>query len=354
MPSNVGTQIVTLKFYDSAATSNVNRRQKGIISTGIYSGGYLTKKDDSNVYLSLLVCEIQSGTGDHIGDQVRVETQSVVTVAGCSSASPYIVLRWTYTGNQSADYMDFGSGCTAVSSPGSYDLIVGKCSYSGATLQGFDYTQRSNPNATNLFLRVEPEQTPAMYVRVRAGVVQVESGVIQISDQLAGPFTAPGSGTTTGAVYIDSNGAVQISSNFTYAGQLVLAEIALSVGQSTITSSNITDVRPFLTASGGSIYDSGWFAVVKNTAYIKTHNLGSPFLSITIFFAPDSGGSPDLTNIMKIDDTTYSSTNQVGCLIFKITNTQFTVQTEGNYVGGTSLTNHLTSGWYRVIAQRLV
>jgi hypothetical protein len=242
MPGNVGGQTVTLKFYDPADSPVVNKRNRTITPVGIYSGGYLTRINDTTVQISVLVCEIQDDSGDH--DQVRVETTTTVNVT-VGSGTPYVVLRWTYTGVAADDFMDF----QGVATPDTYDVVVGKCDYLGAVIQGFAYTERTNPNTHDLFLKVEPEQTPSMYVRVRNGYIQVGNQSVHLEDNQYGPFVAPGAGSATGAVYIDDAGAIQVSSNYTYNGQIVLAEIALTAGQTTITTDNITNVRAFLTAT---------------------------------------------------------------------------------------------------------
>ena len=46
------------------------------------------------------------------------------------------------------------------SKPDTYDVVIAKCTYSGATLTGFDYSFRSNPEVVHLFGKVEPEALP--------------------------------------------------------------------------------------------------------------------------------------------------------------------------------------------------
>lgn len=293
MPGDDGGQTITLRFFDPVETPTVNKRQKDIVPTGIYKGGYLARKNDSEVYLSVLVCEIQDDSGNH--DQVRVETASVVTITGVGSGAPYIVLRWTYTGVAVDDYMEFA----AVSSPDTYELVVGKATFSAGPMDGtFNYAERSNPSVKDLFLKVEPEQTPSKYVRVRAGVVQVGNNKVLIADSLVGPFIT--TATKTGAVYISDLGVVTISSDFTYAGQLVLAEIAITSGMTEITATDITDVRSFLTCP-----------LVPDGTHLTRSSTGKLTTSMTpVFYAGE--GSITFPNglIQKLGRTAIGYTSQ--------------------------------------------
>jgi len=306
MPSDDGNQIVTLKFYDSVDTPNVNARHRTIRPTGIYSGGYLKKKNNGEVYISALVCEILDKDGS--GNQVRVETEAsgagsveeVVTITGVAEAAPVIVLRWIYSGVAADDYMDF----LAVSSAESTDLIVGEVDYSGAEMQEeFDYSNRSNPNKHDYFLKVEPEQISSLYVRIRAGYVQVGNQAVQIPDQISDVFVPPTSGSATGAVYVDGDGNVQVSSDYSYGdGDIVLAEIALAAGQTQITAANITDVRPFLSAP----------AIPDDVTIDRDSNGKFEIKDISSLFSPTAviGGTISITLpnglILKFGSTTAS------------------------------------------------
>jgi hypothetical protein len=243
MPVDSGNQEVTLKFYDPVDANEVNERQRDIIPTGVYKGGYLAEDDDTHVDLSPLVCEVRSTiTSPYV--QVKIETTTVVNVV-VGVATPYVVMRWSYTGVAAADFGEM----IGVATPAARDIIIGECTFSGATLTGFDYTERTNPEVVRLFCEVEPEETPSMYVRIRAGRYQLGDQTVDVIDQLywSEAFTAPVSGSKTGAVYIDSTGSLEVSSDFNQAGELVLAEIILTAGQTEITADEIIDVRPFLT-----------------------------------------------------------------------------------------------------------
>lgn len=306
MPGNVGSQTVTLLYYSRADSGTINRRFVGIRKTGIYSGGYLKVVDLSHASISSLICEITDGTY-----QVRVTTSSLVTLA-VSSATPYIVLRWTYSGSATNDYM----ALLAVASPNTNDLVVGLCTFTGGgDLQGFDYSNRSTPEVSDLFLKVEPTSDTELRVRVRAGRIQNGKEIIEIPDQKTSLFVPPSSNSKVYLVYVNrATGTISIDSSGTpaaspvapnYGGKLVLAEVTLSSTATNIIESNIVDTRDFTNNSydpdgvtleintSGKIalkdsgtpssklkrYDSGWFPVTVGTKYTKAHGLGAePFM----------------------------------------------------------------------------
>lgn len=391
MPTNVGSQTVSIIYHASALSGNVNKRHKGIRRIGIYSGGYLSIVDSAppcSVSLHPLICEITDGT-----HQVRVETTTIVSPISVTSATLYIILRWVYTGIVNNDYMEI----LAVASPQTNDVIVGKCSFTEAgILTGISYSERTTPNTLDLFLKVEPpdsSMTNKMKIRVRAGRIQTTSGEVKIGDQETNtPFSHSGGGSTEyGLVYIDALGSVQIvnangnTSIPSFVGKLVLAIVAITSATTEISQSMITDVRSFLSRpigvddstiefdsttgklkvknSGitydklGSVYDSGWFLCARRTTYTKTHNLGSQAILITLLFAPDSGGSPDLTNVFKVG-LYVDDSNEHGANVQKITSNQLTIQSGYNCCGidlktTGNVSTHYASGHYRVLAIRV-
>lgn len=245
----------SIGFYDPADSGVVNRRGMNVQERGIYVGGYLTKVSDASASVSVLVCVI--GDNDY---QLRISTGSAATISGVSSTNKYIVLRWSYTGSAATDYMDILA--IPVGSIQANDLIVGVCVYSGATLVGFDYGDSSYPRSEPLIMslvgRVEAQQTPGMYVRVRALNVNYGSVNYRVSSQLVGPFTAPSVNPRIDLVYIDTDGTVKTSVGTEsatpvapdYGGRIALAEIRLGAGATSITNDMIRDVRGFV--GGGS------------------------------------------------------------------------------------------------------
>jgi hypothetical protein len=258
MPADVGNQEVTLKFYDPAASSEVNARFKDIRQLGIYKGGRLSIVDNTHASISPLVCEISDGT-----HQIKVETTIAVTLT-VAEATPHVVLRWTYVGLTS-DFMEI----LVVATPSANDLVVGKCSFGGGALQGFTYGDssypRSTPNTQELHLKVEPTEATELKVRIRAGRVQNSEGYIDVIDQKSNIFVLPSSDSKVYLVYVDRlTGNILIDDTGTeaaspvapeYGGKMVLAEITLDSTDTNITSDKIKDVREFLSNKIGFVVE---------------------------------------------------------------------------------------------------
>lgn len=261
MPNNIGTQSLYVKFFDPVDSPVANGIGKNVRKTGIYTGGYLTKSDDVTVILSPLECEIGDGTY-----QLRALTADNVNVT-VAVATPYVVLRWLYTGSAADDYIDFKA--VALGGILTNDLVVGKCTFSGATLTGFDYSydttnriwNRSTPLTADLFLKVEPTVPASMYVRVRAGRISNGTVNYDIADQNSPLLVAPGANSYICAIQINNSGVVIATYGSTsatptppvYGGLTTLAEIKITNGDTTIIASAIKDVRNHVAAGGGSI-----------------------------------------------------------------------------------------------------
>jgi len=257
MGANIGSQEVNILYHTPGVSSQMNLRQFGISPTGIHSGGWLSIVDATHAQISALICEITDGSYN-----VRVRMQDAVSVL-IGSSTPYVVLRWTYTGSATDDYME----PTAVATPGDNDLVVGYCTFSGGgALNGFTYTSRSNPSVKDLFLKVEETGDSDLRVRIRGGYFQGGSSSILVSDQKSDLFTPPTSNSKVYLVYInESDGTVKIDSTGTaaaspvapsYAGKLVIAEVTLASTDTSIAQDKIVDVRPFITSGPRGVDDS--------------------------------------------------------------------------------------------------
>lgn len=248
---NIGSQKISQIFFNELTSININQIAKDVRKLGIYSGGYLTKVNDTTVQLSPFACEIGDGTY-----QVRCETSDTVNIT-VSTTNIYLVLRWAYTGSNINDYVSFVT--TNFAGVLSTDIIVGKCVFVGSTLQTtFDYANRTNPNILDLVLKPEPTSSPSMYLRVRAGKINNGNQNIDVVDQLSPLFTAPPSNSRIDLLQIDSSGTVIVTQGIasaspvapSYSGKVTLAEITVNSGQTSITSTSIKDVRSPIGAPG--------------------------------------------------------------------------------------------------------
>lgn len=109
-------------------------------------------------------------------------------------------------------------------------------------------------------LRPGEQAVPDMTVYVEAGQCNYGTEHIEYAGGSSPTFTAPSSNDRVDLLYIDSAGALQISqgvesvtpSSPSHSGKLPIAEVYLTTTTSTITDSEITDVRPFLNLGGGT------------------------------------------------------------------------------------------------------
>jgi len=352
------------------------------------------------------VCEI----GDD-NYQVRIETTVVVTKT-LAIATPYVVLRWGYTGVSGTDYMEI----KVVATPDTNDLILGMGVWSGSSWTGVSYSRRSVPDVHHLFLKVEPTETASSSVRIRAGVVHIGSGKLAISDQTVS--LAGYSAASVVYVYVTDTGGISHSTTASnYVGKPLLAKVTIPVG-GIIVASSIEDARCFLVApaipdgstlernttsgklqvkDGGiqyshinsnvpdgttirkntttgrletvtKTYVSSWFAVAANSSYGLTHNLGTTKAIFQIQFSKSADGSNPSPIELFFDHSHHDWARMFGGQVGSITSTTCVVKTaggawEGNYpgyiLGGTGGNwtygniAFYTTGYYRIIAQAL-
>jgi len=252
--TNFGNQIQTVQFYAPAQSLVVNRKETEVQERGIFKGGYCTYVGNT-VTISPLVCVI--GDDDYT---LRIKTQISVAIVA-AIATPYIVLRWTYaaTANNYMDFLAVGSGSILAN-----DLIICKCNFVAGNISGIEYGDvsypRSTPNVQSMFLKVEPSSPASMSVRVRGGRTTYGASSLEIKDQAVGPFSVPVGNPRKDLIYIDTDGTIKTSTGSeavspvapSYSGKVVLAELTLAVGMSTIVVSNIKDVRAFLGSNAGT------------------------------------------------------------------------------------------------------
>ena len=148
--------------------------------------------------------------------------------------------------------------------------------FSGATLTGFDYSERTFLTIQDLFFKVEISS--GLYVRLRAGRIHTSTGYVFVPDQLVGPFSVPGSpNSRIDLIYIAADGTVTVlqgtqavsPSAPSYDNKLVVAEITLVNGDVSIPASRIRDVRSFITTK--DIWSSRE-TKVNNTVYLADTN----------------------------------------------------------------------------------
>ncbi len=244
--TNKGAQDLFFQYGDPITGAEFNAKEFKVAPLGIYDGALLSIIDNSTVEVSAWTAIISDGT------YVITARASAVYDIAVTQVNRNIVLRWNYN-TRNDWYVDILA--VADGSIQTNDLIVGRVVYSGGgAIQGFTYTNRSDPQYLHGFLKVQPTSPASMKVLIRAGIASYGTSKLVVPIQLSASFTAPVVNPRIDIVYIDTAGAVQILQGVeavspsapSYAGKIVLAEINLTVGITSIAASNITDVRGFL------------------------------------------------------------------------------------------------------------
>jgi len=226
--SDIGSQIVTIRFHRPVDSDVVNKRFRDIRMLGIYKGGRMSW-NAGMVTLSPLVCEISDGT-----HQIRVET--TVNVTQALASGQYLVLRWTYTGVVDTDFMEIISA----NSIDTNDVVVGRVVGTNVV-----YTERTTPDTHHLFLRIEAEDIPNQNVRIRAGVGHKGSEHSPVADNHLDLSSYAGK---TVYVYVSDTGGVTASDEAVdYVGKALLAKVVVPASPGVITNDAIEDVRSFIT-----------------------------------------------------------------------------------------------------------
>lgn len=273
--TNHGNQNISYNFYENLTGLDFNKRHIDIQPRGIYNGGYLAKVSDSEVTLSPFTVEVGDSSVQISSKSSANATLKSATLdsGGISPATPFLVFRWAYAAQQN-NYVEVHA-IVSVAAAQSNDIIIGKCVFSGVTLDSFDYTDRTFLNVQDVFLRVESTEITEMYVRVRAGRIQTSSQCVTIAEQKVGPFAVPSSpNSRIDLVYIDTDGTVKIAQGVaapspivpSYDGKLVLAQVRLVNGDTNIASDRITDVRSFITRTSIGVqfrYSESWDFIIS-------------------------------------------------------------------------------------------
>jgi len=289
---NHGLQDITIAYYEEATSYDVNKRNVDIIPRGIYSGARLTKVSNTEVTLSPFTLEI----GD---DDIQISSKSSTSATLNSStldsgdidtSTPYLVFRWSYAAQQN-NYVEVHA-ISSLSAAQDNDIIIGKCVFSGSELTGFDYSDRTLLAVMDRFLRVEADS--GLYVWVEGGRIQTPAGYMVVPAQRVGPFSVPSSpNSRIDLVYVKPDGTIGIvqgsaaisPSPPAYGGKLVLAQVLIVNGDTSISSNRITDVRSFNAPA------------IKSNHYLSTYNSDTQLVATGAFTKADLGSIKNQSGI---------------------------------------------------------
>ncbi len=204
---NIGNQTILFNYRQEITSQGFNQHTHRLFSRGIYEGGSLLKTDNSNIFLTAFSCVVEDLV-ERVS--VRMETLESVPIV-VTSSTPFIIGRYEWL-NAEHNYMDFLA--LAEVDVLDSDLIFGRCVYSGATLEGFDYSRKSwsynyyhQTLSYNPPFKVIPNEPYDTKVTVlEGGPYTIHGKQIQITTPTESPaFSFPiSSNGRTDIVYIDS------------------------------------------------------------------------------------------------------------------------------------------------------
>jgi hypothetical protein len=195
-----GNQVLSYDYKEQGTSENFNKINYRLIPHGVFSGGAITRVDDTNVLIAPLVCFFEDTTNS-VG--VRIETTTNATLV-VSATNMYIVARFVWQ-NTEDNYMDFLA--LPFASILSTDSVLGKLTFSGAVLSGtIDYSRKNwampyyvnglresgNTDTYNPPFKVIATAPYSTSVQVYKGKAIVGGKIISISSLTTSPsFTLP-------------------------------------------------------------------------------------------------------------------------------------------------------------------
>ena len=131
-----GGQIITFKYQQEGTAEGFNKLLQGVIPTGIISGGDMIKVSNSQINLAPMEMMISDG---NVTIHVQTTENAVVNV---DKSLPYVIAKFNWA-NLANNYVSFESASLSSLSSLPNVLILGKCEFSGTTLETFDYTRKT-------------------------------------------------------------------------------------------------------------------------------------------------------------------------------------------------------------------
>lgn len=135
--SNNGNQTILFAYKTPAKGREFSKSNRDVILPGIYSGGTLSKIDNSTISISTFSAWFNVDTDK----AVHITTSTAISLT-CSSATPILYMTFTWA-DSVANYIDFAF--RAVGSPAATnEILIGQIGFTGSDVNGtFDYTSRT-------------------------------------------------------------------------------------------------------------------------------------------------------------------------------------------------------------------
>jgi hypothetical protein len=136
-----GNQELIFSYDHDATSSDFNKKFNKILKPGVYWGGGLTNPSGHDVDIANFILLIECSSGE----MVRVQTSAIASVT-VAEATPYIVytLSWVNDENNAGTFRaDSDDGNFNGNNIYENEIVLGKATYSGGVITGFDYTEKT-------------------------------------------------------------------------------------------------------------------------------------------------------------------------------------------------------------------
>lgn len=144
---NIGNQEITFKYQQEGTAKSFNKLLHGVISTGIISGGKISKRDSGSTIdilpMEMVICDSEV--------TIHVKTKENASVV-VSTSTPYVVatFEWSDVVN---NYVTFQAVSYATLANMSNVIVFGKCEMQGNDVLAIDETRRSNASSSDDYNR---------------------------------------------------------------------------------------------------------------------------------------------------------------------------------------------------------
>lgn len=139
---NDGNQAITFNYNQDAVSSTFNHLLRELQKPGVYSGGMLSKINDTTVQIAPYTAVVYANNEPSVAIRVHTEQSYSIPI---SPVAPIVVLRYEWH-DQKDNYVQAISKSQTdidIEDPdGDFYVILGEAVFNGAVLESFDYTKR--------------------------------------------------------------------------------------------------------------------------------------------------------------------------------------------------------------------
>lgn len=221
---NYGNQVQVFSFHQEARSKGFNRDFCDILPYGVYTGGRLTRLNDSLIQISELTVVIRSNEEDKVA--LRVETTDVQELV-VDSTKPYVVLRFGWSDSDS-NFMDMRAVGWSIDplemdedKLWPFDIILGKVQFTSIRIidpvNPFDLSKRKDvflKEAESVYaqFRVSASEVNPKRVYISGGEVNTSKGrfIIAGGEYPADDIPDTASQSRTDLIVVDASGQIQL------------------------------------------------------------------------------------------------------------------------------------------------